>query len=92
VQQAAATNSRQRYTFFPNPGNGTLSIVQDILVNGFVRVRVSDVLGSELYDNIIEFSGGKSQVNLTRLPPGMYVVDLFDGTGIKFVNKIIIEQ
>ena len=66
---------------YPNPTNGILNVVNE----NFEKIIVYDVSG-KVVGNFVT----NSQIDLSNLSKGLYLVKLFSGKGI-FVEKIVIE-
>jgi OmpA-OmpF porin, OOP family len=69
------------FGFSPNPSNGKITL------HGAQQVRaiaVTDVFGREVY------SGSSTDLDLTFLPPGIYML-ILEGGGKKYTDKIVIK-
>jgi hypothetical protein len=80
---------------YPNPGTGEFTIKYDVTQRADVKVDIYDMKGAHV-KGISDVAGqyeGKYQVpvDLSALPPGIYVVSLINN-GKKFTEKLVISK
>jgi hypothetical protein len=61
---------------FPNPGQGLVTLLLDNQINESASLRVFNVEGKMVANRNIVFTGGESQVDISHLPSGFYIVKL----------------
>ena len=87
-----AETSHQSYKIFPNPNQGRVTItafVDDIIP---VSIRITDLLGRQVYSRTIAFAGGKATLDVSDLQSGIYVVNITDSNGKIHHSKIAVEK
>jgi hypothetical protein len=84
--------TEQQFHLFPNPSDGHLEITQDVPSTTPVNVTVFNALGQKVYSGTLQFAGGKTNITLNNVVPGMYQVILSDETGKEWNNKVVIEK
>lgn len=79
------------YIVYPNPTSGLLTVKLDKVLAGTV-IKVTDVMGKEVYSNNVKHTGINQEVNLnfTDLSKGIYIMNIVNGKNVD-VRKIIIE-
>lgn len=80
------------YTLSPNPSQGSFSISQSEAVDGIVKVKVFNAVGTEVYGNNLQFTSGSAQVNINDVVSGIYLVEVIDGAGARSVYRIMIQK
>ena len=80
------------FSLFPNPTDGKIRLCFDETMQGKASVEVFDLLGERmLMKNINSLPiGGTLNLDLNRLPPGLYIVKLSSDNGI-FSKKVILK-
>jgi hypothetical protein len=71
------------FTVYPNPGKGIFSLPVDLSTNEF-NVEVMDALGKSILKEYYPAADGRSILDLSNEPPGIYFLKLFS----KSFNKI----
>jgi hypothetical protein len=88
-QGVITTNAIQQYKLYPNPNNGSFIIRQSTADITPVSVTIKDVLGRGVFTQSIQFNGGISQLQLSNLPAGVYILQITDAnqkiSNFKFV-------
>ncbi len=82
----------QKFTVFPNPSNGVINFTQSEPSDGAMSVNVINYVGASVLNGNIDFAGGKGQLNLSHVVPGMYLVMLKDNKGAVQTFKVLIEK
>jgi len=79
------------YNVYPNPTSGLLTVKLDKVIAGTV-IKVTDVMGKEVYSNNVKNNGINQEVNLdlTNLSKGIYMMNIVNGKNVD-VRKIIVE-
>ena len=81
----------QSYTLQPNPNNGNLTLQQKVVDNNPAKVQVWNAVGKLVYNNHTVFTNGKMNIQLQNCVPGLYLLQLSDGSGNSFTRKFVVE-
>ena len=81
----------QRYDLFPNPNDGIMILTQMAADNQPIMTEVTDVVGRSVYKNSITFADGSYRLDVGNLVPGVYLMQLTDVKGRKFMFKFVKE-
>lgn len=81
------TKNQTSLIIFPNPANEVLSIEYKVQ-SKFARCRVYDILGEEIISKT--FSGSKTDIDVSRLAKGLYLLKVESGEGVE-VRRFIKE-
>ena len=84
--------STQVFTLFPNPSNGNITITQSVAIDETMQVSVMNQVGAVVYTGTIDFSSGRSQMNMSDVTPGLYLVLLQNKKGANQTFKVLIEK
>jgi len=78
-----------KINIYPNPGNGTFNIITE---NGTYNLKVVDVLGNIVYNNVIHISSNKTskQLDISYLNKGVYFISLSNAQ-LQITERIIIK-
>jgi hypothetical protein len=79
-------NSSTKFFFSPNPATNKLTIQ---ISNTLSQITISNMMGQVVYED--EYHTAKAEVNISDLPPGMYMLAVVDDEGNKTVRKIVKE-
>jgi hypothetical protein len=79
-------NGNSRISFYPNPSNGLVEFVAGDDQWNF-RVTILDLTGQKAYKTTFS---GRTQINLTHAPKGIYIVKIESDNFVK-VEKLIIQ-
>lgn len=80
---------RQSLHVFPNPTDGVLYISSISMKGNEVHLKISNVLGLEMFSSIYpDVSEDQLNIDLSQLPKGIYFLSLFIN-GEKFTAKIL---
>ncbi len=82
----------QTYTLYPNPSNGNITLMQGIEEDAVMSVKVINYVGATVYTGSLQFAGGRSQLDITHVNSGMYLVQLTDSKGATQTFKMVIEK
>lgn len=74
---------------FPNPGKEHFKVFLPKPLNEQMNIRISDAKGGVLHTGTLFFDEGISQLNVTGLTPGLYVIHLYNGN-LHFRGKFMI--
>ena len=85
-------NGAMSYTLYPNPAQGLVSIEQSIAVDQTSAVRVLNYAGQTTFAGSISFIGGKAQLDLGNVAPGVYLVEMRDKQGVTTTFKVVVEK
>jgi hypothetical protein len=78
-------------SIYPNPNNGNFNIVFDNAVSDKVAINVFDISGRSVYVEAFEVSSTFNQnINLNGVSPGLYLVQIVDGTRTT-TQKVIVK-
>ena len=80
------------YSLYPNPSTGLINIVQSLPTDLTTDARVMNYVGQTVFAGSIEFTGGKSQISLANVVPGIYMIELNDGKGKMTTFRVVIEK
>jgi hypothetical protein len=69
---------------YPNPTQGSITISG---APQKTKIRIADMMGRQVYAGQLQ----SSEINLTDLPPGSYVLQLSDDAGNRIMRKIVKE-
>lgn len=78
---------KNRYTLFPNPTKGTITLIPTGIIHGDALVSVVSATGEEVFRTCFRGSGPLN-IDLTDLLPGLYSVQVQNGD-YSFKDKII---
>jgi hypothetical protein len=83
----------KEFTVYPNPTSGAVTITLEAFAEtSELKLKVFSLIGQEMYtEQLSPFSGVKRfQLDLTRFPKGIYMVEISDGekSRIKRVSVI----
>lgn len=56
-----------------------------------VSIDISDVVGRSIYSNTASFSNGRYSLDIGNVLPGVYLMQLTDAKGRKFMYKFVKE-
>jgi len=76
-------------SIYPNPSNGNITIDFGNAAAG-TKVVVTDMIGNNVYQSIVNSGISELKINLTSMPKGMYLVTVSNTTG-STIKKMIIE-
>ncbi len=88
----AVANNRQGYNINPNPSDGNIVIMQKTTVDGAAQVTVKNMLGDRVYDGSLTFKNGSSNLSMSKVARGVYMMELTDSCGNKSEFKFVIEK
>ncbi|MCX6245263.1 MAG: T9SS type A sorting domain-containing protein [Bacteroidetes bacterium] len=63
------------FKIYPNPANETVNILFSRPVNGIVRIRMISTSGTEVFSTSVMPSEKKVQLDVSRLPSGIYIIN-----------------
>ena len=89
--QVIAGDSKQQYVLYPNPNSGIFTLQQQVADDGPVMVEITDAVGRSVYHAEQTISARKGSIDVGNVSPGMYLLQLTDSKGRKFVFKFVIE-
>lgn len=81
------SSDEQAFSIYPNPSSGIFSIETECLVD---QVSIKNKLGLEVFRETIQPSGDVLMIDLSKLPKGMYIIQLYSGDKNRS-KEIIIE-
>jgi len=87
-----ATTGNQNYSIHPNPNDGNFVLLQYIPDNEPVKIRIYDEIGRSIYNQDLQFSNSKGQLNLVNYVPGIYLLEITDGKNRIFRFKFVINK
>ncbi|MBS1525538.1 MAG: hypothetical protein JST19_07805, partial [Bacteroidetes bacterium] len=85
------TQNEQEYILWPNPNNGSISLVQTIPDSKPVTAEIWNEVGMEVYRDNSQFSGGRDQLHMINATPGLYLLRLTDCKNRVFTLKFVVQ-
>ncbi|MBX3165664.1 MAG: T9SS type A sorting domain-containing protein [Bacteroidetes bacterium] len=76
---------------YPNPANGMLNVESKIL-NGEVEMKIIDVLGKAIMNEKLKMKNGKTEIDVSGLPNGVYMIFFVDEKTRSVTKKLIINK
>ena len=81
----------QEYTLFPNPNKGKFILQQSINDNKPVNLELINSFGQSIYKTDASFLNQKTNIDLSPMPTGVYLLKLIDNGGRKFIFKFSVQ-
>jgi len=81
----------QQYKLSPNPNSGNLTVMQMIPDDEPVKVEIWNAVGMSVYKTSLQFNNGTAQMKLGSVAPGIYLMQLNDTKGNRFIFKFVVE-
>jgi hypothetical protein len=75
-------------TIYPNPTNGKLNILLPADLKGKATVKVTSLIGEEMYSENVNSVAGKHVVDMSEFPAGTYLVQI-TGTDLSVTKRIV---
>lgn len=85
------TQNEQEYMLWPNPNNGSISLGQTIPDNKPVKAEIWNEVGMAVYQDELQFSGGRDQLHMMNAAPGLYLLRLTDSKNRVFTLKFVVQ-
>ncbi|MBS1525536.1 MAG: T9SS type A sorting domain-containing protein [Bacteroidetes bacterium] len=85
------TQNTQEYMLWPNPNNGSISLGQMIPDNKPVKAEIWNEVGMAVYQDELQFTGGKDQLHMMNAAPGLYLLRLTDSKNRVFTLKFVVQ-
>jgi hypothetical protein len=83
-------NAKKFITIYPNPAYNSITVSIDPQINGRdYLISISDVLGREIFRS--KLSDKRSNLDISKLSPGIYGVRILSGAEIKLNEKIVVQ-
>jgi PKD repeat protein len=81
------------YTIYPNPSNGDFNLNVSGLDYGLVKVSISNIIGTQVFENEVEASNGSlsKELHVNYLSNGIYFVKINSGKK-EHIKKIVINN
>ena len=79
----------RKLTLYPNPANELLTISGDQLVEGTVYIH--DLNGKEVY-SIIDSEQSRLDIDTSKIPSGVYLVQIISSQGTVAMKKLVVEH
>ena len=89
-QQIVSGNLDENYTVYPNPTAGLVNIIQSITDTGDAHVNVVNQLGQVCYSGQVEFIGGTTQLELSALTNGTYIIQITSKNAPPKICKLVV--
>jgi hypothetical protein len=77
---------------YPNPNNGIFSVKVNVISQGTVSEKLTDILGRTAYENSLTNRSGevKDQINVSGLAKGIYTLEVTTDKG-KATKRVVVE-
>lgn len=82
--------NKQRYTLSPNPSNGRVTLTQLITDANPVNAEVLNGTGEQVLNQQVIFESGTTQLDISSMPPGLYLLRLTDSRAQTYSVKFVI--
>jgi hypothetical protein len=85
-------SSTNTFNVYPNPGNGILTINYSSNYTSTLQLRIVNILGETIYQNVQEnIHGGMytKNVDLSAQPKGIYFITLMNGNKSEIKKTIL---
>jgi hypothetical protein len=89
IKPTTENKQGQIYSLHPNPNDGNITLVQSIADTATVQVDVTDIMGRSVYKEEIVFREGNYRLNLNKIASGMYIANIIDSKGRRFIFKFV---
>ena len=83
---------QQKYTLSPNPSDGNITLTQKSPDSNPVLGEVWNTTGLAVYKGELHFEGGVTRLIVMNASPGMYLLQLIDSNGNRFMLKFVISD
>jgi hypothetical protein len=82
----------QSYSLHPNPSDGNITLMQKVPDGNPVMGEVWNETGEVIYKGQLSFTGGITNLKVINATPGMYLLQLIDSGGNRFMLKFVISE
>jgi len=89
--KTSQSNFNQHYILKPNPNNGSFVLQQLVSDINPVSTEIWNEIGQKVFDDQIYFSGNVSNISMTNIVPGLYLLKLTDINGRNFTFKFLVQ-
>ncbi|MFL5754124.1 MAG: SBBP repeat-containing protein [Bacteroidia bacterium] len=81
------------YSVYPNPAGNNVTIQYPAASTEKIQLSIYNVTGEKVMSNSLLFSAGsdKQSLDLSALPPGVYMMELINGKGERSVRRLLKE-
>ena len=84
--------NKNAFNLYPNPNEDLIEITQNLIEDYTADIKVMDGEGKAIISAQIEFKGGKGQLSVTDVHPGIYVIEIKDNKGKTETFRVAIEK
>ncbi len=81
----------QQYNLYPNPSDGHIILMQTKTDNRDILAEVLTATGTSILRQQLHFEDRQAAINVTKAPPGIYILILADGDGTRYTLKFVKE-
>ena len=92
ITSIATDNDGQHYTLFPNPNDGKIVLQQYVADGDPVKTDIYDIVGRVIYSESLTFDNKLSHLQISNVPPGMYLLQVTDSKKRIFKFKFVIQK
>ncbi len=78
-------------SIYPNPSRGIINIDLKAIPAREVKAVVSNMIGNEVFNDVVKNSNGSAQLDLSDLQNGVYIVKITTATG-SFVQRVVVKK
>lgn len=83
----------QVYSLSPNPNNGRdILLQQKVADNESMNVEIWNSTGVQVYKGMLNFNGGSARFDMLNKSPGLYLIQITDNSGERYLIKFIINE
>ena len=77
---------------YPNPSHGSFAVRVNVLTAGTVTIRLTDMLGREMYQKVVQSNNGevKDNINVADISKGVYTIEVATAKG-KATRRVVID-
>lgn len=87
----AKDESSSLFTVYPNPATDNLHLSYNSQEDIKTQITIVDIIGRKLIemDNVYFSPNTTTEISITKLPPGIYIVEIIDGKTIRQREKFV---
>ncbi len=89
TDEESIITTKNHMQLYPNPSSNVINVKYNVEKLQDGKIVINSIAGKTIYENNIDYSSGKTNIDISGLKPGYYIISIKGGTGVLMSKSFV---